>query len=643
MKKVISLIVAICLMAAIAVPGFAVSGYVDTVNHWAKAPVDRWSEYGIVNGVGYNKFAPDDTMSRQQVAAVFARLLKLANKADLGAFTDMDKCALADEVAKCVAAGIMKGTSTTTMNPDGVETREQLFTMFARAMGFVPQDTCKNSFEDYAEVSASVRGLVNALINLDYVHGMSATELAPKDLITRAQVMALLDKTISTYVTKDGATVEAKGNGVTLIVADNVTVVGSSNDALIVVAKENANVSLKGYKGVPTINVVADKVVIKDAPAKTVINTTENTTATVNGYQISKDNQYIVPETPAVSGGSSSGGSSGGSSCKHQDTSTAYSMKAKVITCKDCPETVDTYPAVACTTLSDASGADYHAYTAVYSDGSFYAFADAERTNLTELTVKSWTTGEQFEIDGVEINNEIPERSFEKTVNTKLNSADATTYKWNTLVVVPDEFATTVVLNLTSDTHPAEVTVAYNVTRDTSVDEADGIALIGAFDKNAKSADIQTVLDELLANKHDMGDTQSADSVTVEKAWANDRSASYTLNDPHTFNRNSSRREVFDNVTQDDTAGGEVAGGAGMITVNAKGKQYVSYGFDVETNVSTNLMTLIWNFAQKEDLGGEAMSKREFMAAARDEVTRLISSVNGEKLVIDLYLLNEDK
>ena len=150
--------------------------------------------------------------------------------------------------------------------------------MLARALGIEPiRKPDLTKYTDAAQVSAYAQGYVAALIEAGIVGGVTADELAPQANINRASTVTILDRAISTYADKAGATVKADGKGIVLVVAENVKITGAPEGTKIVVAD--------GATGL-----------------------------TVNGKSVSDDQTYIVPKTEPAK---PSSGSSGGYSHSH--------------------------------------------------------------------------------------------------------------------------------------------------------------------------------------------------------------------------------------------------------------------------------------------------------------------------------------
>ncbi len=271
-RKILSLILVFAMTVSLLTVGTGAvePTYGDTAGHWAESSIERWSGHGIIQGSN-GQFDPNGQLTCAQLATILAKLLKLPTAKDAG-FTDNTADAwYYDAINRCAAAGILNGNGDGTVTPDAPISRERAMVMLARALGIEPiRKPDLTKYTDAAQVSAYAQGYVAALIEAGIVGGVTADELAPQDNINRASTVTILDRAISIYADKDGATVKADGKGIVLVVAENVKITGAPEGTKIVVAD--------GATGL-----------------------------TVNGKSVSDDQTYIVPKT-TTSSGSSSGG-----------------------------------------------------------------------------------------------------------------------------------------------------------------------------------------------------------------------------------------------------------------------------------------------------------------------------------------------
>lgn len=301
-RRFVAVLLSLCLILAfIPVSAMAVE-FDDAQGHWAEAAIDRWSDAGVVSGVGNNDFDPEGEMNRAQAASVFSELLQLTDEADISNFTDIpDNAWYAGHIAKCVAAGIMAGMSDTTMEPETTLSREMFFTMFAQAMGIEREETSDVKFNDSAEASSWAVGYINALANRGFISGMGDGSVEPLSDINRASVMALLNQAIVTYAVEEGAQ-NVDGTGIVLVLADNVSIT-ADEPITVVVAKEGATVSLAGVTGEAEVIALENNVAVTDAPVGTTIAAKEGVTGTTaNGQTVAPDSEITIT-APSTGGG----------------------------------------------------------------------------------------------------------------------------------------------------------------------------------------------------------------------------------------------------------------------------------------------------------------------------------------------------
>ena len=300
-RKILSLILVFAMTVSLLTVGTGAvePTYGDTAGHWAESSIERWSGHGIIQGSN-GLFDPNGQLTCAQLATILAKLLKLPAAKDAG-FTDNTADAwYYDAINRCAAAGILNGNGDGTVTPEAPITRERAMVMLARALGIEPiRKPDLTKYTDAAQVSAYAQGYVAALIEAGIVGGVTADELAPQANINRASTVTILDRAISTYADKAGATVKADGKGLVLVVADDVTVTGSV-DKLLVPAND-IEVTVKGSKNIDDITVSGDnsKVILDNASADNVTLDGEKCAVeTKNGAKI--DNVIVTENAPGA-------------------------------------------------------------------------------------------------------------------------------------------------------------------------------------------------------------------------------------------------------------------------------------------------------------------------------------------------------
>ena len=281
-KRILACFMAVCMLVCLSITASAADvTYTDLAGYdWAEEAIYRWTDAGIVEGNGDNTFNPAGLLKRSEAAKIFAKLLKLTEKSDK-VFVDVPGTEwYADYVALVNKAEIMKGMSDTTFEPGTAVSREMVFTMVCRALGIEGQETLNGTFEDAAQVSEWAKKSVNALVNLGYVNGRTATTLAPQENMTRAEMMALLNKVIAAYVTESCVvTLDSAAEGVVLVVA------------------EGAEVDMSGVEGAAKVVATVGKVSVVNAPVGTTVTSANGATGvTANGTEVKADDSETITE-----------------------------------------------------------------------------------------------------------------------------------------------------------------------------------------------------------------------------------------------------------------------------------------------------------------------------------------------------------
>lgn len=197
---------------------------------------DNWATEALESAVanrlleGYNgKIMPNSPLTRAQMAAIITRAFGVASKADLSGFSDVSSSDwFYDSIAAACHMGVMQGHGGK-MDPGSPITREQAFTVLARALKLQPAESANMIFADADEISDWARGHIYAMINAGCIHGAGG-RLKPKSSITRAEFAQVMHNIFARYIGEAGTYTEvADGNilvrvpGVTL---KNVTIRG---------------------------------------------------------------------------------------------------------------------------------------------------------------------------------------------------------------------------------------------------------------------------------------------------------------------------------------------------------------------------------------------------------------------------------
>ncbi|MBQ4517142.1 MAG: S-layer homology domain-containing protein [Clostridia bacterium] len=106
---------------------------------WYTKSVDWAASTGIVNGVGDNRFAPDEPVTREQITVIFYNYSKykkmdLTAKSDLSSFADSEKISSWATTAFewAVSSGLISGKDNSMLDPSGKATRAETSAIIKR-------------------------------------------------------------------------------------------------------------------------------------------------------------------------------------------------------------------------------------------------------------------------------------------------------------------------------------------------------------------------------------------------------------------------------------------------------------------------------------------------------------------------------
>ena len=158
---------------------------------WAREAVNALAKTGVITGVGENRFAPLDQVTRGQFAKILIGALDMLQTDAAAAFSDVPQ---SDEFYPYIASareiGIVQGRGDGTFGTEEPITREDLAVMLVRAAdaaGIALLDTVPEQvFLDAGEVSEYAAGAVRQVQKAGIMTGAGDGRFAPQETSSRA-------------------------------------------------------------------------------------------------------------------------------------------------------------------------------------------------------------------------------------------------------------------------------------------------------------------------------------------------------------------------------------------------------------------------------------------------------------------------
>ena len=172
----------------------------DINGHWAEANIKKMARLNIVNGVSKDEFAPEQSVTRNQMIAMIVRMLEIDTSSDYELpFKDVNKGSWDYDVIKgAYKAKIVNGTSDTTFEPNKKITREQMMVMMMNAIKYKniqnidKQNKAITDYKDHSKVSTWANTSMQEALNMGLITGKTESTIEPQGVATRSQAVTIL-------------------------------------------------------------------------------------------------------------------------------------------------------------------------------------------------------------------------------------------------------------------------------------------------------------------------------------------------------------------------------------------------------------------------------------------------------------------
>ena len=263
--------IAMVLAGAMLLPSNAfaadLSQYRDFPNDWSAKSLEQAIDDGLLNGSN-GMIDAKGLLTRAQMAAIVSRAFGAAKTASLDDYRDVLPSAwYYSDMGKAVKMGAFQGANGL-LNPDAPITREEAFTVLARAFALEGGGSATlKDFVDGGTVSSWASESVAALVAGGYVNGANGM-LNLKNNITRAEFAKVITSMAASYVSAEGVSGKTVEGNV-IVRESGASLSGMTINGDLIIADSADKVSLDNVKvtGRIVIRGGADAVGIKDTTA----------------------------------------------------------------------------------------------------------------------------------------------------------------------------------------------------------------------------------------------------------------------------------------------------------------------------------------------------------------------------------------
>ena len=186
-----------------------VPAFTDIASHWAKEDIDFVVSRGLFGGTSDTTFSPDNTMTREMFVTVLGRLANVnVESYNESSFADVKSHAYYMGYIEWASKNNMvKGIGNGNFAPDQSITREQMAVIimnYAKTMDLkLTQVHEENTFDDSAKISDYAKDAVKQMQMAGILSGKNGNLFDPQGTATRAEVSAVLHRFVELFSFSD--------------------------------------------------------------------------------------------------------------------------------------------------------------------------------------------------------------------------------------------------------------------------------------------------------------------------------------------------------------------------------------------------------------------------------------------------------
>ncbi|MEK0314911.1 S-layer homology domain-containing protein [Cohnella sp. 56] len=164
----------------------------DIAGHWAEAGIRQAVGLGFVTGYPDGTFGPKRQVTRAEFAVMLVKAMKLSTVDQKTAFKDAIAPWAEPYVATAVEEGLIAGYPDGTFRPGAAITREEMAVIIARALKLETNGQSKPGFVDDQKIAPWALSSVAAVQDKKIMNGIGKNQFAPKAYTTRAEAVIVL-------------------------------------------------------------------------------------------------------------------------------------------------------------------------------------------------------------------------------------------------------------------------------------------------------------------------------------------------------------------------------------------------------------------------------------------------------------------
>ena len=167
----------------------------DVNNHWAQHEIMNYVEKGFLKGYDDHTFKPDEFIKRSEFVTVINKVFGFHEKEGIGFKDVSEESWYYDEISQAKYIGYVNGDNQGYFHPDRYTTRQEAAAIIARIHD-LGEDTTEDelNFSDKSNISDWAVNNVKAVVQKGYIKGYSDNTFKSQNNITRSEAAVLISR-----------------------------------------------------------------------------------------------------------------------------------------------------------------------------------------------------------------------------------------------------------------------------------------------------------------------------------------------------------------------------------------------------------------------------------------------------------------
>ncbi|TBL70078.1 chitobiase/beta-hexosaminidase C-terminal domain-containing protein [Paenibacillus thalictri] len=196
-RRTLAVVMSICLIFSSLGVAFAAEEVKDIKGHWAETSLQTGIAKGYIQGYPDSTFKPDNAITRAEFVTVVNRAFGFTEKAEVQAKDVDSKNWAYDQIAIALKAGYISGYSDGTIKPGNVVSRQEVAVMLAKVLKLdTGKDADLSKFKDTAKLPDWSKAAFGAVVSKGVFNGYEDGTLGFEKSLTRAEAVVTLERAL---------------------------------------------------------------------------------------------------------------------------------------------------------------------------------------------------------------------------------------------------------------------------------------------------------------------------------------------------------------------------------------------------------------------------------------------------------------